>query len=41
MRYVVNWPAKLEEMAAFVGLTEEDHQLIQASTSTIMEHAQA
>ncbi len=41
MRYVVNWPARLQEMATFVGLTEEDRHLIQASAPIIMENAQA
>lgn len=41
MRYVVNWPARLEEMANFVALTEEEQQLIRASSPTIMEHAEA
>ena len=40
MRYVVNWPARLQDMVAFVGLTDEDRQLIQDSSSTIIEHAQ-
>ena len=40
MRYVVNWPARLEEMVSFVGLTQEDRQLIQDSASIIMEHAE-
>ena len=39
MRYVVNWPARLKEMASFVGLTEEDRLLIQASGPIIVEHA--
>ncbi len=41
MRYVVNWPARLEEMASFVGLTDQDRDLIQASSTVVMEHAQA
>ena len=40
MRYVVDWPARLKEMASFVGLTDEDFRLIQASAPTIMDHAQ-
>ena len=40
MRYVVNWPVRLQEMASFVGLTEEERQHIQASAPIIMEHAQ-
>ena len=39
MKYVVNWPARLEEMVAFVGLTTEDRQLIEASASVVMAHA--
>ena len=27
IRYVVNWPARVEEMRSFVGLGEEDRQL--------------
>ena len=41
MRYVVNWPARLEEMVNFVALTDEEQQLIRASSPTIMEHAEA
>ena len=41
VKYVVNWPARLEEMAAFVGLTEYDRRLIQESAPIIMEHAEA
>ena len=41
MRYVVNWPARLEEMASFVGLTEQDRELIRDSAGLIMDHAQA
>ena len=40
MKYVVNWPARLAEMADFVGLTDEDRRLIQASAPLILEHAQ-
>ena len=39
-RYVVNWPARLEEMVRFVGLTDDDRLLIQESAPTIMDHAQ-
>ena len=41
MRYVVNWPARMEEMASFVGLTEEDKTLIRNSGPLILEHAEA
>ena len=40
MKYVVNWPARLEEMASFVGLTDEERQLIQDSGPLVMEHAE-
>ena len=39
MRYVVNWPARLQEMAAFVGLTEEERQLIRDSGPILLEHS--
>lgn len=41
MRYVVNWPARMEEMVAFVGLTDDERQLIRASAPFIMDHARA
>ncbi len=41
MKYVVNWPARLQEMTAFVGLTPDERQLIQDSASIILPHAQA
>ena len=40
MRYVINWPARMEEMTSFVALSDEDRQLIRTSASIISEHAQ-
>ena len=40
MKYVVNWPARLEEMASFVGLTDEERQLIRDSGPLILKHAE-
>ena len=40
MRYVVNWPARIQEIAAFVGLTEEEGGLIQESGPLLLEHAE-
>ena len=34
-----NWPARLAEMIDLVGLSEEDRQLIKASSPLIMPHA--
>jgi hypothetical protein len=39
MRDVTNWPARFAEMVDFVGLSEEDRQLIKASAPIIMAHA--
>ncbi len=39
MHKATNWPARFEEMVAFVGLTEEDRELIKASAPLIMQHA--
>ena len=41
MRYVVNWPARMEEMASFVGLDEDAKGLIRASAPMIEEHTVA
>ena len=41
MSDVVNWPARFAEMVDFVGLSEEDRQLIKASAPLIMEHARS
>ena len=38
-KYVVNWPARLEEMAAFVGLSAEDRQLIQDSAPIMLKYS--
>ncbi len=39
MNRVTNWPARFEEMVDFVGLSEEDRQLIKASSPLIMQNA--
>ena len=41
VRYVVNWPARMEEIASFVGLDEEARGLIRASAPIVARHAQA
>ena len=41
MRYVVDWPARMQEMASFVGLGEDAKELIRASAPMITEHAEA
>ena len=40
MSKVINWPARFAEMVDFVGLSEEDRQLIQASAPILIAHAQ-
>ena len=40
MRYVVNWPARMEDMISFVALSDEDRELIRSSASIISVHAQ-
>jgi hemoglobin-like flavoprotein len=39
MSNVTNWPARFAEMVDFVGLSEEDRQLIKASAPIILAHA--
>jgi hemoglobin-like flavoprotein len=39
MSTVTHWPARFEEMRDFVGLSDEDRQLIKASSPMIMQHA--
>jgi hemoglobin-like flavoprotein len=39
MSKVTNWAARFEEMVDFVGLSEEDRQLVKASAPLIMQHA--
>ena len=39
MSIVTNWPARFAEMMDFVGLSEEDRQLIKASAPIIMAQA--
>ena len=39
MSNVTNWPGRFAEMVDFVGLSEEDRQLIKASAPIIMAHA--
>jgi hemoglobin-like flavoprotein len=41
MSKVTNWPARFAEMVDFVGLSEEDRQLIKASAPIIMAHAES
>ena len=39
MSNVINWPARFAEMVDFVGLSEEDRQLIKASAPIILARA--
>ena len=39
MSKVTHWPARFEEMVHFVGLTEEELQLVKASSPIVMQHA--
>jgi hemoglobin-like flavoprotein len=39
MSNVPNWPARFAEMMDFVGLSEEDRQMIKASSPIILAHA--
>ena len=39
MSNVTNWPVRFAEMVDFVGLSEEDRQLIKASAPIILAHA--
>src|SRR5215475_10819282 len=39
MSYMINWPARFAEMVNFVGLSEEDRQLIKASAPLILARA--
>ncbi|MBI3330275.1 MAG: protoglobin family protein [Nitrospinae bacterium] len=39
MSNATNWPARFAEMVDFVGLSEEDRQLIKASAPLILAHA--
>lgn len=39
MSHIVHWPTRFEEMIRFVGLTQEDRQLIRNSGPLIMKHA--
>ena len=39
MSEAVNWPVRFQEMVHFIGLTDEDRQLIKASAPIIMRHA--
>jgi len=41
MSNMTNWPARFAEMVDFVGLSEEDRQLIKASTPILMAHAES
>ncbi len=39
MSTMINWPARFAEMIDFVGLSEEDRQLIKASAPLILARA--
>ena len=39
MARIVSWPARLKELADFVGLTQDDLDLIKATSGPILEHA--
>ena len=39
MSEMINWPARFAEMVDFVGLSEEDRQLIKASAPIILARA--
>src|ERR671931_167153 len=39
MSNMINWPARFAEMVDFVGLSEEDRQLIKASAPLILARA--
>ena len=39
MSTMINWPARFAEMVDFVGLSEEDRQLIKASAPIILARA--
>ena len=39
MNKAMHWPARFEEMVQFVGLTEEELQLVKASSPIVMKHA--
>ena len=39
MSTMINWPARFAEMIDFVGLSEEDRQLIKASAPMILARA--
>src|SRR4029450_13972699 len=39
MSNMINWPARFAEMVDFVGLSEEDRQLIKASAPIILARA--
>ena len=39
MSTVMNWPERFEEMIGFVGITDEDRQLIKASGPLVMKHS--
>ena len=40
VKYVVNWPARLRDLANFVGLSDEDRQLIQDSGPIILDNSE-
>jgi hypothetical protein len=39
MQGIVDWPARLKEMAEFVGLGQDDLELVQATTPLLLQHA--
>jgi hypothetical protein len=39
MRSIVDWPARLKEMAQFVGLGDDDLALVQATAPLLLPHA--
>ncbi len=41
MQGIVDWAGRMKEMAAFVGLTEDDVRLIQSTASVLVPHADA
>ena len=41
MPRIVDWPGRLREMAAFVGLDEDQFELIRSTAPVVLEHADA
>ena len=40
MARIIDWPARLKEMADFVGLGQDELDLLQATSGPILEHAE-